>query len=265
MTSTKLSRSPSRMRKGKKGRPVSYTPLFKAAKRILKAGLGALTLVAIVALGRMAYNSSYCKVSQVVVLGTEQLSSDQVVDATGLLGSHILDLDRDQVVQSLKRWPLVKNASVKWKPPNEIVITIQERQAAALWQVADTKYIVDDEGFVLGEAPSSGPVPEFCIIHSDGQPLQAGHRVDAEAIQLASRLTETLPQTLGMKAQRFEFLTRGGLVVVTDKGWRARFGDMDDFDFKLAVWKELLAEAAQLQMKPQHVDLRFGTRPFYRQ
>ena len=231
---------------------------------MLKISLLVLAISTIVALGRMAYNSSYLKISQVTVLGTEQLEAAQVIEATALIGSHILDLDRDQLVQSLEKWPLVKSATIKWKPPNEVVITIQERQPTASWQVKDTKYIVDDEGFVLSEAPSSGPMPEICVIHLDGQTLEPGSQVNAEAIHLAYKLTETLPQTLGMKAQRFEYLTHGGMVVVTDKGWRARFGDMDDFDFKLAVWKELLAKANQLQMKPQHVDLRFGTRPFYR-
>jgi cell division protein FtsQ len=265
MANKRPSSSPGRALKGKNGRRPSRKSLLRAGKRVIKVSLGVIAISAIVFLGKMAYNSSFFKVSQVTVLGVQQLEAAQVIEATDLLGSHILDLDRDQLVQSLEEWPLVKSATVKWKPPNEVVITIEERQPAALWQVRDSKYLVDDEGFVLNEAPLSGPLPEICIIHLDGQPLEPGNQVDSEAIHLAYKLTETLPPTLGAKAQRFEYLSHGGLVVVTDKGWRARFGDMDDFDFKLAVWKELLAKAPQLSMKPQHVDLRFATRPFYRQ
>ena len=116
---------------------------------------------------------------------------------------------------------------------------------------------------MLGEALASDALPEICIVHLDGQPLQPVNQVNSEAIRLAYKLTEALPQALGQEAQSFEYLTHGGLVVVTDKGWRARFGDMEDFDFKLAVWSEILASDG-LEVKPQHVDLRFGTRPFYR-
>ena len=263
MNNTRLSPLPGKIR-ARKRRRLPRTSLLKAGKRLLKVCLGVIALSAIVALGRTGYNSSYLKVSQVTVLGVQQLEAAQVIEATDLIGSHILDLDRDHLVQTLEEWPLVKSATIRWKPPNQVVITLEERQPAAAWQVRDTRYIVDSDGFVLSEATPSGPMPEICITHLDGQPLEPGKQVDAEAIRLAYKLVETLPQALGMKAQRFEYLTHGGLVVVTDKGWRARFGDMDDFDFKLALWKELLAKADQLPMKPQHVDLRFGTRPFFR-
>lgn len=264
MATKRLSPSPSRALRGNKGRRLSRASLLRAGKRVLKVSLGLIIISAIVVLGRMAYNSSFFKVSQVTVSGNQQLEAAQLIEATDLIGSHVWDLDRNQVTNSLGKWPLVKSVTVKWNPPNTVVIVIQERQPAAIWQVGDAKYIVDDEGFVLSEAPLSGTLPGICIVHLDGQPLEPGSQVDSEAISLAYKLTEVLSQAIGAKAQRFEYLTHGGLVVVTDKGWRARFGDMDDFDFKLAVWKELLAKANQLKMKPQHVDLRFGTRPFYR-
>lgn len=264
MPKTRVSSPRKRPRRKREGR-LSRQALLGLGKRVLKVGLGLIVISAIVILGKLAYNSSFFKISKVTVLGNEQVEAAQVLEATDLIGSHVLSFNRKQVVESLEGWPLVKSASIRWKPPGEVVIVIEERQPSALWQVGDSKYIVDDEGIVLSEVPNSEPLPEICIVQLDGQPLEAGNQVDSEAIRLAYKLVETLPQALGAKAQSFEYLTYGGLVVVTDKGWRARFGDMEDFDFKLAVWKEILAKADQLEMKPQHVDLRFGTRPFYRE
>jgi len=265
MPKRKLSSSPRRRPRGKKEPRLSHKALLGVGKRVLKVGLGLIAISAIVALGRLAYNSSFFKISKVTVLGNQQVEAARVLEAADLIGSHILALDRSQVVESLEEWPLVKSATIRWQPPGEVAIVIEERQPSALWQVGDSKYIVDDEGIVLSKVAISEPLPEICIRQLDGQPLELGSQVDSEAIRLAYKLAETLPQALGAKAQSFEYLTHGGLVVVTDKGWRARFGDMDDFDFKLAVWKEILAKADQVEMKPHHVDLRFGTRPFYRE
>ena len=50
----------------------------------------------------------------------------------------------------------------------------------------------------------------------------------------------------------------------TDQGKRARFGDAQDFQWKLAVWKAVLKEAEIQNLNAGHVDLRFGDRPFFR-
>jgi hypothetical protein len=119
--------------------------------------------------------------------------------------------------------------------------------------------LVDPQGYVLSE----GNDQELWRIQGLDPGALSETRVDPGAMRLAVRLTQAVPEALGVPVQSFEYLERAGLVVITNKG-RARFDTEHDFDYKLAVWQSVLAEAAKQRQTVNHVDLRFGRRPFLR-
>jgi len=211
--------------------------------------------------GIMLYNSSYLEISLITVTGNQRLSAAQIVEASGLEGQNILTADINKATEAVQQLQLVKRATLERKLPNEVTITIEERKPYAVWQVKDKRYTIDDEGVVLSLPSKEGFIT---IEEVNGEALSPGSQVDVRMVPLAERLIQRLPQEIGAKAQRFEYVKNGGLVVVTDKGWRARFGDEEDFDFKLAIWKAILDQAAKTKARINHVDLRFGTRPFAR-
>ena len=212
--------------------------------------------------GIMLYNSSFLEISQVTVTGNQRLSASQIAEASGLEGQNILTADINKATDTVRQIQMVRKATLERKLPNEVTISIEERKPYAVWQVKDKRYTIDDEGVVLNlPSPKEGLIT---IEEVNGEPLTLESQVDARMVPLADRLIQRLPQEIGAKAQRFEYVKNGGLVVVTDKGWRARFGDEHDFDFKLATWKAILDQAAKTKTRVNHVDLRFGTRPFTR-
>ncbi|MBI4302258.1 MAG: FtsQ-type POTRA domain-containing protein [Chloroflexi bacterium] len=213
----------------------------------------------------LAYNSSLLQVTKVSVVGNSTLKTEAVVAAADLIGKNILTVKGDEVAHSLKKLPLVEDAHVRRQPWHRVVISIEERQPWGIWQGGKSKYLIDGNGFVIEANPTPASINLPLIVQLDEMTLKVGDRVDPDAVQLAQKLIYSLPQELGASAQRFEYLGKGGLVVITDKGWRARFGDLDNFEYKLAVWKAILEQGASTKMRPNHVDLRFGTRPFYRQ
>lgn len=225
-----------------------------------------LGLVALVTWGAGAfwlYQSPLLRIHQITVRGTYQLSPGAVAAASGLQGQSILTADTRAAMAAITALPKVKLAKLEAKPPQEVVITLEERRPWALWQIGSVRYVIDQDGAVLDEPPPQEFLP--LIVDKGSQPLAPGERVEAEAVRLAQRLIQLLPKEMGTKGVAFEYIKGGGLVAVIDGGWRARFGDGSDLANKIAVWKAVLEQAPVAGIEPRHVDLRFGDRPFIRQ
>ncbi len=247
------------------------------------------------ALGVAAFRYPVLAVSEVEVAGLQRVAKQPVIDRLAFEGRNILTLDLDAAASSLQEDPWVRGVRFQRQLPGRVLVTVEERSPKALWQVGNRFYSVDLDGTVLEEVlagssffsvdlDSPGPdtgatrgispgrpgappgtTPALPVIKDlDGAAPHPGERRDAEAVALAVRLTDLVPRELGEQPRSFEYLSHGGLVVETDKGKRARFGDSADVLWKMAVWKAILKEAGDRRLKAGHVDLRFGDRPFFR-
>ncbi|MBI2909097.1 MAG: FtsQ-type POTRA domain-containing protein [Chloroflexi bacterium] len=234
-----------------------------ALKRTLQILFILGVLFGIGELGYLAFNSPILKVATVTMIGNQLFKPEDVEAISALVGKNILTIDAQAVTRAVEQTPLVRRAVVSRQySTRELVIFVEERQPYAVWQVKDVRYYVDDEGVIFQPAPSFSALP--LIIDMDGRPLELGTRVDPKSVQLAWKLTETLPRDMSMSVKSFEYLRRGGLVAIAENGMRARFGDGSDFEFKLAAWKAILESASEARIKFNHADLRFGARPFIR-
>lgn len=213
-------------------------------------------------LGIVAYRYPVLAVSEVQVTGLQRLAAEPVLDRLSLEGRNILALDLDGAATALQEDPWVRGVHFQRQLPGRVVVSIEERAPVAVWQSGVRFFSVDLDGTVLEELSGPGALP--AVKDLDGAVPRPGDRRDPDAVALAVRLTELLPKELGEEARSFEYLSYGGLVVETDKGKRARFGDASDVLWKLAVWKAVLKEAGVQHLKAGHVDLRFGDRPFFR-
>lgn len=214
-------------------------------------------------MGSALYFGPLLRVSSVEAVGLQNLKDSDVLKVASLEGRNILAMNTNAVKGQIEGLPWVKEATVRRSFPHSVVIIVVEREPIALWKVGGTMSLVDQEGVILGPASGARDLPVI-IQQLDGKVLKPGDKVSADAVNLAIRLRETLPSIMGLKAKGFEYLTSGGLVLETDQGWRARFGDSEDFDAKLAVWKAILPKAQTTCLKGSHTDLRFGERPFFR-
>ncbi len=206
--------------------------------------------------------SPWLKVAKVSVQGNERLDAAAIAEAAEIMGDNILFVNANSVERLLKeRLSMIRSVAVSRIPFNEVIVTVKERQPWAAWQAGNQNWTIDEEGIVIAASTPPGlPV----IKDMDNVAVQLGAQVDATSLPLAKKLIAALPKEVGSKAAGFEYLRHGGLVVITDKGLRARFGDGEDFEYKLAVWKGLLAQRTSGALAFQHVDLRFGYRPFVR-
>jgi cell division protein FtsQ len=87
---------------------------------------------------------------QVTISGIAQLTEAEVLAAAGISTKVSLAfLDAADVRDRLERVPLIKSASVRKLYPNELVITLTEREPHALWQRNGELYVIAADGTVI--------------------------------------------------------------------------------------------------------------------
>ncbi|MCS7003228.1 MAG: FtsQ-type POTRA domain-containing protein [Dehalococcoidia bacterium] len=228
------------------------------SRTIMVAGAGVLLALSGIGL----YNHPMFRVTTVRVSGAQAVSPTAIVEATGLVGRHILGVSDQAVASALSQYPRIKHVTVTRHLPNEVELVVHERAPWAVWQTTNGSFLVDSDGVVLEAVKTPPPLP--VIAYNGPSPTRPGAQTPVEPVRLAAELTRRWPDSVKAKPKRFEYSDAGGLLVVTDQGWQARFGDAEDLDYKLATLSAIVDTARARKQAFVAIDLRFGYRPFIR-
>jgi cell division protein FtsQ len=209
------------------------------------------------------------RVEQVVVRRDSASAQAAVTKATQMsqvVGRNIFLINTTRVAQEVAAIPSVLQARVLPRLPNVVEIEIVERVPIATWRAHNGTFLVDDQGYVVAEAPpESGAAADqqalLAVNDTTGRAVAVGDQVDQRALLAARELTKALPAA-GASVREVEFSPQG-LVLVTDRQWRVIFGDTDSLNSKLASFKAIVDLARSQNVNIRLVDLRPKDRPFY--
>jgi cell division protein FtsQ len=88
---------------------------------------------------------------QVTISGISQIGENEVLAAAGLdVKVSLAFLDVNDLRERLERVPMIKSATVRKLYPNELVITLTEREAHAIWQNNGELFVIASDGTVIG-------------------------------------------------------------------------------------------------------------------
>lgn len=87
---------------------------------------------------------------RITISGLSQLREAEVLAAAGLTPKISLAfLDAGEVRERLERVPLIKNAAVRKLYPNELVVSLTEREPHAIWQLEGELFVIAADGTVI--------------------------------------------------------------------------------------------------------------------
>lgn len=90
----------------------------------------------------------------ILVEGRANVDAETIRAATGFQeGAPLFALDIDRAQKKLEETPWIEKAHIKRRLPDKIVITLQERKPAALWQHQKKILVIDPKGHVLLDRP----------------------------------------------------------------------------------------------------------------
>lgn len=121
------------------------------------------------------------KVGNVQVTGRHHTQPQEILGVLGVRqGGALLDFDPHSARAGLESLPWVRHAVVERRLPDLIVVTLEERRPAALWQLDGTMQVIDEEGKVIPGARFEDFI---------GLPLVVGSGADKAAAGLLELLT----------------------------------------------------------------------------
>lgn len=224
----------------------------------LPAGAGAIALG--VALAYLVTDSAFT-VRRVVVTGVVALPGTGLAEASGVLGQSIFSVEPDAVAARVATLPRVERVEVYTETPGTLVIAVQERSGALLWEAEGASYLLDGTGFVLGQV-TAGSAPPVPVLHAlPGNPVPiVGGRVDDGLVRAALSLNARLPNEAGVAQGNLVVDPLLGVIVQTAE-WRAIVGTDDQLGRKLAVLKAMLREPQWSDLDLRDPDRAVFVRP----
>lgn len=198
-------------------------------------------------------------VRDVQVEGAQALSVEDVVQLAGASGESIWLVDTDQIVARLKESAYVEAASASVLLPNRLTIEVTERRPEVRWRAQGVNYLVAADGRVLGVDQSTMLTNTLVIDDRSLRQLAPNDRVDADALKLSQLIAVRLPAEVGVIPSAIGWELGTGVFITTGDQRTIVFGEIDQFDQKLAILDLLLQDGTAFT----YLDLRPST-PYYR-
>jgi cell division septal protein FtsQ len=178
---------------------------------------------------------------QVTVSGIHRLTSAQVTSTLGLPSDrNIFFLNHQQLEQKLQALPWVHSAVVSLALPDRVSVRVTEWQPAAVLQVGEATYYVNDLGVLLDPATEAGGL--LVINRPDFGAVRNGQRVVAgELLGMLQQIRSGFYPAFKISLMSFQIDNREILTAQTDRGWTIIFGQMVTSDDRASLQPKLAA------------------------
>ncbi|MGB3715649.1 MAG: FtsQ-type POTRA domain-containing protein [Candidatus Promineifilaceae bacterium] len=215
----------------------------------------ALLVICIWALLLIGQNGNFY-LSVIPVLGSRSIPESEIVEASGLEGSHIFSADPSEAARRINEIPGVISATVTLQWPNEVNIQVGEDTPIAIWKQAGRTYWINESGQLL---PARSTVPGLLVIDSE-QRTQAKDNgiIDESILNGALQLQELRPNI-----DLLHYLPGTGLSYEDGRGWRGHFGTGTDMEQKIVVYETIIDELLERGLNISYVSVRNQAKPHY--
>ncbi|GAB4417574.1 MAG: hypothetical protein Kow002_04050 [Anaerolineales bacterium] len=233
-------------------------------------GWRALSLMLVILLGVVLYllwTLPHFRVSSAstTFVGNVRIPADELTAMLGLNGQPVFTLLPGQVEgQTLLNNRELASVELTVSLPNQVTVTVTERQPLIKWQQGDGYTWIDAggvafrprgeaEGLILVQAVDTPPAP-FMLDASVPTPFISVEMVNAIQV-LASVVPAGTPIT---------YEQADGLGWRDPRGWKVELGKPQDIALKLRVYEILSAWLEQRGIRPVLINVAYPKTPYYR-
>lgn len=162
-------------------------------------------------IGDTAANAAGLQVKSVRLTGNRQMTHDQVLDAAGIgPTTSVLFFDPDQARERLKANPWIADATIQKLYPDQLLISVTEREPFALWQ---------REGKIVVIAADGRMVLDHVDTRFDRLPLIVGKGAETRAREIVDllaaqpRVAEAVRASVLVAERRWTLVLKNGIDV----------------------------------------------------
>jgi cell division septal protein FtsQ len=158
--------------------------------------------------------------------GSHHLSSEAVIRALDLPADrNIFFLNHAELQRRVEALPWVRTAAVDLELPDRVSVRVTEWQPAAVLQVGETSYYLNEQGEVLDPAAEAGKLP--VVNRPDLRGVRDGqHAVNGDLLPMLLQLQFAFTSAYRVSLMSFQLDRHEVLSAQTDRGWTIVFGQM---------------------------------------
>ena len=131
------------------------------------------------------------------------------------------------MAETLRGLPSVASADVEVSLPNDVQVTVHEREPLLVWRTPNGAFLVDATGTLLAAAPADSNLPAVDDRRSTAGNLVSGDRLDGVDVAAARLLLTITPADVGSPATATGVFVNdadGWYMTASGPYWRAIFG-----------------------------------------
>lgn len=186
----------------------------------------------------LVFFSSVLAVGSVVVAGTDELDPAQVRRAAAVpSGEPLARVDLTAVRARVEAMAWVREAEVTRQWPDEVLVTVEEREAIAVVVIGGQARGMDVDGVVFRE---------FATAPADLPTVRTAPDTGAEALREAARVVASLPDDLARRVDHVEVATVDQISLALRDGREVVWGSAEESEQKALVLVPLLRQPGQV-------------------
>jgi cell division protein FtsQ len=218
--------------------------------------------------GQVALSSSLLRVRDVIVVGNERLSVQDIESlVTGLRDEHVLQVDFDDYRHRVQSSPWVADVHFSRELPATIRIAVTERRPVAVARLDQQLYLVDEGGSIIdGYSPQYREFDLPVVAGVISSPKIGPPLADPERMRLAASLLRQLstrPDLLGRVSEVDVTNAHDAVVMFDDDATWVHLGEGQFVD-RLQRYVDLRPTFIDRFGELDYVDLRFGKQVYVR-
>ena len=233
-----------------------------AGKRMVaRLSVGLLLLVSLVALAWVYFFSGMVSVRRFEVWGAKELEPGYIVALSGIReGTNLFRVDTEGARETLLTEPRIREAVVKRKFPDTVVLQVKEREPLACLPQNGLFFLVDGEGMVYASCEQK-PQGAVELRLSPAPTLYAGRELDDLG---ARQVLEALKGAPGLAAMAEAAGREERGIYLNCQGVKVILGDVQDLQRKESIALGALKTAAARGEVLDYVDVRLPEHPVWK-
>lgn len=210
-------------------------------KNSKKKGHTFLILLLLLALTGILYiGSEKFQVNKVTLVGNEKIPEEEIIKRVGISqGQNILKVNRQLIKERIEAEPYLEVQSITFRYPDEILITLKEREAAAIVPYLNSYFIIDEKCYIMEIVDELSDIQYPLVRDVEVRNFVVGKRLVASEeypVKVLSRVLESVKE-LELQNQISEIIMDNpdDIELIMTDGMRVRVGQAIDVDKKL-LW-----------------------------
>lgn len=234
---------------------------IKKKKRILKF---LLFVIIMTLLYLFVFKTSFFNIKNIKVVGNKKMSYEKIVNASQCIrGENIFKISKKLGEKSLNRLPYIKEAKIRRKLPNSIIIEIKERKEIGIIPYIGSFVYIDEEGYILSIEEKKGKVNLPQIFGLELVNLEVGNNLfDQIKVDNIKDFIVLSKQTKLLELMKYiNFSDNNNTMIELKDGIKVAFGPLDNVKYKLSFLFKILEDVGKKNIDVRQILFNKGDNP----